>query len=144
MMDLQAAIGIHQLARVEANWQRRREVWQRYNETLSDLPLELPAAPEPDTRHVYHLYTILIDEVRTGISRDDFLDAMATRNIGAGVHYRSIPEHPYYQERFGWRPEDTPHATRIGRQTVSLPLSAKLSDSDIEDVVASVKQVLNG
>lgn len=143
MMDIQAAIGIHQLARAEANWTRRQEVWKRYMAAFADLPLGLPAAPEEGTRHAYHLFTVLIDEATAGISRDAFLDAMTAANIGVGVHYLSIPEHPYYQERFGWRPEAYPHAMRTGRQTISLPLSAKLSDADIDDVVAATKTLLS-
>jgi len=142
MMDIQAAIGIHQLQRVEQNWQRRQHIWNRYNEAFADLPLTLPAPPEPATRHAYHLYTILIDESRTGITRDGFLDAMTAMNIGIGVHYLSIPEHPYYQETFGWLPEDYPEAMRIGRQTVSIPLSAKLTDADVDDVVDAVRRIL--
>ncbi|MBW1979487.1 MAG: DegT/DnrJ/EryC1/StrS family aminotransferase [Deltaproteobacteria bacterium] len=142
MMDLQAAIGIHQLKRVETNWQRRREIWQLYNNAFSDLPVGLPAPVEPDTRHAYHLYTILIDEEKTGICRDEFLNAMTAHNIGVGVHYLSIPEHTYYKETFGWKPEDYPHAMRIGRLTVSLPLSPKLTDGDVWDVVKAVKEIL--
>lgn len=144
MMDIQAAIGIHQLERVEANWQRRQEIWQRYDEAFAGLPITLPAAPEPDTRHAYHLYTLLIDERTARTSRDHFLDGMTRRNIGVGVHYLSIPEHPYYQEAFGWRPEDFQNAMRIGRQTVSIPLSARLSDSDVEDVIAAVRSLVRG
>lgn len=143
MMDMQAAIGLHQLRRVEVNWKRRREIWQQYNEALGRLPVTLPADPAPDTRHAFHLYTILIDENRAGLSRDAFLDAMTGQNIGIGVHYRSLPEHPYYQQTFGWRAEDYPHACRIGRQTVSLPLTAKLTDEDVEDVVAAVRTALD-
>jgi dTDP-4-amino-4,6-dideoxygalactose transaminase len=142
MMDIQAAIGIHQLQRVEQNWQRRQHIWNRYNEAFADLPLTLPAPPEPATRHAYHLYTILIDEGRTGITRDGFLDAMTAMNIGIGVHYLSIPDHPYYQETFGWSPEDYPEAMRVGRQTVSLPLSAKLTDGDVGDVIEAVRRIL--
>ncbi len=142
MMDLQAAIGIHQLRRVERFWQRRREIWHRYNEAFADLPLKLPAEPEPHTRHSYHLYTILVEEEKAGISRDDFLGSMTAQNIGVGVHYLSIPEHPYYQQRFGWKPDDYPNAKRIGRQTVSLPISAKLTDKDVEDVSKAVRMVL--
>ncbi|HEV8644112.1 MAG TPA: DegT/DnrJ/EryC1/StrS family aminotransferase [Burkholderiales bacterium] len=144
MMDIQAAIGIHQLERVERNWLRRREIWRRYDEAFVGLPITLPAAPEPDTRHAYHLYTLLIDERAAGASRDRFLDGMTGQNIGVGVHYLSIPEHPYYKQAFGWRPEDFPNAMRIGRQTVSIPLSAKLSDADVEDVVAAVQVVIAG
>jgi dTDP-4-amino-4,6-dideoxygalactose transaminase len=142
MMDLQAALGIHQLRRVESNWRRREEIWKTYKDALSPLPLGLPTAPEPDTRHAYHLYTILIDEEENGISRDRFLEAMSERSVGTGVHYLSIPEHPVYRQKFGWRPEDYPQAMRIGRQTVSLPLSAKLTDADVSTVIDAVKTAL--
>ena len=58
------------------------------------------------------------------------------------MHYLSLAEHPFYQRTFGWRPEEFPHATRIGRQTVSIPLSPRLSDADAQDVVAAVRDVL--
>jgi dTDP-4-amino-4,6-dideoxygalactose transaminase len=140
MMDLQAAIGIHQLQRIEPYWQRRAKIWQRYQEAFAELPLGLPATVEPGTRHAHHLYTIMVDEARTGFSRDEFLNAMTQQNVGVGVHYMSIPEHPYYQKTFGWKPEDHPHAMRLGRQTVSLPISAKLTDDDVEDVIQAVKR----
>lgn len=142
MMDLQAALGIHQLQRIEAYWQLRQQIWHRYNRAFADLPITLPAAPEADTRHAYHLYTVIIDEEQAGISRDEFLNRMTGENIGVGVHYLSIPEHPYYQKTFGWQPEDYPHAMNIGRKTVSLPLSAKLTDEDVEDVILAVKKIL--
>lgn len=142
MMDLQAAIGIHQLARVEQNWLRRQEIWRRYNQAFASLPVEIPSPPEEDTRHAYHLYTILVNEAKTNISRDGFLDAMTAQNIGVGVHYLSIPEHSFYRQAFGWNPEDFPNAMRIGRQTVSLPLSARLTDEDVEDVIKAVRMVL--
>ncbi len=142
MMDLQAAIGIHQLERVEENWLRRREVWSYYQDALSTSGLILPADPRADTRHAYHLYTVCVDEQRTGIDRDAFLDGMTGQGIGVGVHYLSIPEHPYYQETYGWLPSDYPHAMRIGRQTVSLPISAKLTQDDLQDVVRAAHRVL--
>lgn len=143
MMDLQAAIGLRQLEKVEAYWQRRRIIWDRYCEALGDLPLGLPAAPAANTRHAHHLFSVLIDPARCGLSRDDFLDAMTAQGIGVGVHYLALTEHPYYQETYGWKPEDTPHATRVGRQTVSLPISANLSDGDVDDVIEAVRCVLS-
>jgi dTDP-4-amino-4,6-dideoxygalactose transaminase len=142
MMDLQAAIGIEQLKRVEPYWQRREVLWQRYNEAFKDLPLQLPASAEAGSRHGYHLYTLLLDEKAAGVTRDQFLDGMTRRNIGVGVHYLSIPEHPYYQKTFGWKPEDFPHAQKIGRTTISIPLSARLTDEDAGDVIAAVKDIL--
>ena len=142
MMDLQAAIGLHQLRRVEANWQRRAQIWNYYQQALADFPINRPAAIESNTRHAYHLYTIGIDEKQTGISRDAFLDAMNQRKIGTGVHYLALTEHPYYQQRYGWRPEQTPYATQVGRSTVSLPISAKLTDSDVDRIVETVRLIM--
>jgi dTDP-4-amino-4,6-dideoxygalactose transaminase len=142
MMDIQAALGLHQLARIEALWPRRHALWQLYNAAFADLPVGCPAEPEAGTRHAYHLYTLLVDPERAGIERDGFLEAMTARRIGVGVHYLSIPEHPYYQRTFGWKPTDYPHAMRIGRETVSLPLSAKLTDADAHDVIAAVRAIV--
>jgi dTDP-4-amino-4,6-dideoxygalactose transaminase len=139
MMDLQAAIGIHQLKRIESYWKRRWQIWRQYNEAFADLPVTLPAEPELESRHAFHMYTILVDEKRCGVNRDAFLNAMTRQKIGVGVHYLSIPEHPYYQSTFGWSPEDYPNAMTIGRQTVSLPISAKLTERDVSDVIESVR-----
>jgi dTDP-4-amino-4,6-dideoxygalactose transaminase len=140
MMDIQAAIGIHQLRRVQEYWQRRQAIWQRYNQAFKDLPITLPAEPEADTIHAYHLYTILINEQVSGINRDQFLTAMQRQNIGTGVHYLSLPEHPYYQKTLQWQPEDYPCAMKIGRQTASIPLSAKLTEQDVTDVIEAVRR----
>jgi len=142
MMDLQAAIGIHQLRRVEPYWQRRKQIWQRYMQELAGLPIGLPPPPEPNTRHAYHLFTVQIEKSRCGVSRDEFVNAMTRNGIGVGVHYLSLPEHPYYQSALGWRPEEFPHAMRVGRSTASIPLSARLSDADVGDVIAAIRAVL--
>ena len=142
MMDLQAALGIHQLSRVDDNWLRRQEVWSKYQRELADLPVGLPLEPLADTRHAYHLYTIMVERERCGVARDEFLDRMNLQGIGTGVHYLSVPEHPYYQQRFGWRPEQWPSALGIGRKTVSLPLSPGLGNDGFDRVIAGVRSAL--
>ena len=142
MMDLQAAIGIHQLQRVELWWKKRRALYRHYREAFADLPIGLPPEAPADCRHAYHLFPIFIDEARAGISRDAFLDAMTVLKIGVGVHYLSIAEHPFYRETFGWKPDDYPNARRIGQQTVSLPLSPRLSEEDVQDVIDAVRGTL--
>ena len=142
MTDMQAALGIHQLSRVGNYWKRRSQIWQHYMEVFNELPIRLPSPVEENTRHAYHLFTILIDKDTNGISRDQFLDLMNAEGIGVGVHYLSLPEHPYYQKTFGWRPEDYPLAMKIGRQIVSLPISAKLTNIDESDVIRALTKVL--
>jgi dTDP-4-amino-4,6-dideoxygalactose transaminase len=143
MMDIQAAIGIHQMKRVDSYWKRRQKIWQCYMKEFSDLPIGLPASIENEHRHAYHLFTIRIDENLVGLNRDAFFIAMKEENIGTGVHYLAIPEHPYYKRTFGWKPEEFPNATEYGRQTVSLPISAKLSDKDVCDVIEAVRKIIN-
>jgi dTDP-4-amino-4,6-dideoxygalactose transaminase len=131
---------------VDAYHARREAVWARYMEAFAALPqgkrLGLPAPQEPGTRHARHLFTVLVDEETSGIGRDDFLKAMTRQGIGVGVHYLSLPEHLYYQLRLGWKPEEYPEAARVGRKTVSLPISARLEDQDAADVITAVRRVL--
>jgi dTDP-4-amino-4,6-dideoxygalactose transaminase len=142
MMDIQAAIGLHQLPRVEAYWERRREIWDRYNEAFSGLPVITPAPIDNESKHARHLYTLLLDLENIDITRDQFLDLMTERNIGVGVHYIALHLHPYYQEAYGYREGDFPNAEWISQRTVSLPLSAKISDEDVGDVVDAVRESL--
>lgn len=142
MMDLQAAIGIHQIQRIDSYWQRRRQIWEQYQAAFSDLPIGLPAPVEPDTRHAFHLYTLLIEQDQTGCTRDRFINELHSNNIGSGVHYRQIAAHPVYQKMFGWQESDYPNAQRVGDATVSLPLSAKLSNDDVNDVITAVRSTL--
>ena len=144
MMDLQAAIGLHQMGRVEDNLVRRNEIWSQYNQAFANLPVDLPPPDEPDTVHARHLYTLMIDEARSGLTRDQFMQKMHERNIGTGVHYIGVHLHPYYRETYGYKPEDFPNATWLSERTVSIPLSPALSNSDVEDVIAAVHDVLEG
>lgn len=139
MMDIQAALGIHQLARIESWLERRNRIWQRYNEALADLPIGLPAPDEPDRLHARHLYTLVIDPDDCGLSRDAFMQRLHALNIGTGVHYLGVHLHPYYRQQFGYRPDHFPHATWLSERTVSIPLSPKLSDEDVADVIGAVR-----
>ena len=142
MMDLQAAIGLHQVKRVQQYFTRRQVIWQRYWEAFAHLPVQLPAPLEPGTVHGRHLFTLLVEPAHSPVTRDAFIAALHQRKIGTGGHYRAIPVHPYNQERYGWRPEAYPHAHAIGQATVSLPLSAKLTDADVDDVIQAVCHTL--
>jgi dTDP-4-amino-4,6-dideoxygalactose transaminase len=142
MMDIQAAIGIHQLESLEKNWHRRQKIWETYQQAFSQLPITIPARIESNTRHAYHLYTLLINEEKAGIKRDDFLNGMTKQKIGVGVHYIGIFEYPYYQERFGWKPNDYPNAMKVGNETVSLPLTPYLSEKDVGDVIQAVNTLI--
>lgn len=141
MLDLQAALGLHQIARVRDSLRRRGEVWSRYDAAFADLPLVLPAPPGPDTVHARHQYPVLIEPERTGIARDNFRAALAKENIGTGVHYRALHLEPFFAEMLGGKAGDLGEAEFVAARTLSLPLSPGLSDADVDDVIAAVRKV---
>ncbi|MBI3553488.1 MAG: DegT/DnrJ/EryC1/StrS aminotransferase family protein [Elusimicrobia bacterium] len=142
MTDMAAALGIHQLPRVERYWSRRQELWRRYDAALQGLPCFLPPPPEPETRHAYHLYTPHIDVDRLGKTRDQVLHELTKLKIGTGVHYLALHLQPYYRKLLGHKPGDFPNAEFISERTLSIPLSAKLTDEDAADVVEALRAVL--
>ena len=142
MMDIQAAMGIHQLKRVDEYWKRRHHIWENYNEAFKDLPCVTPLKVESNTKHAYHLYTPLLDIDKFGYSRDWVLNALTAENIGVGVHYLPVHLHPFYRKTFGWKEGDYPNAEWIGERTLSLPLSAALGEINSEDVIMAFEKVL--
>lgn len=142
LMDLQAAIGIHQLKKFDKMQDRRKKIWDRYNEAFRDLPLKLPAPVEKNTIHAYHLYGILVNLEKLKVNRDFILNALHKENIGSGVHFVSLHLHPYYKKLFNFAKNDFPNAAFISDRTISLPLSAKLTDKDVEDVIKAVRKII--
>lgn len=141
LTDIQAALGIHQLGRLDDWIDERARLWSRYDELLAGLPLDLPPPPADGTRHARHLYQVLV-RPDAPLTRDGLLDALYRRRIGAGVHYRGVHLHPYYRDRYGIDPASLPVATDISDRTVSLPLSPKLTEDDQDGVAAALREVL--
>lgn len=144
MLDIQAAIGIHQLKKVEAFSKRRKVIWNHYLGEFSNCSIKMASKVEPNTRHAYHLFILRINKNDCGISRDDFLEKMHNEKIGCGVHYRAIPDHSFYSKNFSWNKRDYKNAIDFGNECVSIPLSGTLTDNEVERVTNSVKKVLNG
>ena len=138
MTDVQAALGIHQLPRLDGWIARRAELASRYTERLADLPLELPPAPARELTHAWHLYPVQVGD-SCPVTRDELLESLTRQNIGVGVHYRGVHLQPYYRDKYGLRAEQFPVATRISERVLSLPLSPKLSLDDQDDVVEALE-----
>jgi dTDP-4-amino-4,6-dideoxygalactose transaminase len=143
MTDMQSAMGLVQFEKIGSFLERREAIWRRYQEALADLPIQLPPAAEPGSAHARHLFTVLVDPDRCGITRDQLLSELDERKIGTGVHYMGQHLQPYYRDKYGVRPDDFPNATRHSLQTLSLPLSPRLTDHDVEDVVGALRDALS-
>jgi dTDP-4-amino-4,6-dideoxygalactose transaminase len=142
MTDIQAALGIHQLPRLDDAIERRAQHWAVYDRALADLPLVLPAEIPEHMRHARHLYQVRLAP-EASLTRDEVLTALHVRNIGTGVHYRGVHLQPYYRDRYDVDPVSLPNATEISETTFSLPLSSNLSDQDRDDVIDALHIVLS-
>jgi dTDP-4-amino-4,6-dideoxygalactose transaminase len=144
MMDVQAAIGLAQLARLEERHTRRAEIVMAYDGAFAHMPLELPAHAAAGERHAHHLYAILVDPTFAGRERDAVQEALAERGIGTSIHFRALHLHRFYAERLGVGAGDFPNAERISDTTLSLPLSASLTDDEVARVIDAVHAVFGG
>jgi len=143
MMDIQAAIGIHQLPRLDGFIDKRTEIAEFYNRELVDVvELVLPGIAPYEQRHAWHLYTPLVRIEMLDIDRDRFMEELKKLNIGSGLHYKAIHHHPYYREALGISDVDFPVASYASERIFSLPLFPKMTMDDGRDVVDALKAVL--
>jgi len=144
MTDIQAAIGLCQLKKLEAFDQRRRAVVAQYNAAFAEHDaLETPVE-RSDVRHAWHLYVLRLRPEALRIGRDEFVQELTRRNIGTSVHFIPIHVHPYYRDTYGYAPGDLPVAFGNFERMLSLPLHPRLTDSDVSDVVDAVLDVALG
>jgi dTDP-4-amino-4,6-dideoxygalactose transaminase len=142
MTDIQAAMGIHQLARLEWMHARRTEIAALYTDAFSEINELQPPVPATGTSHAWHLYVLRLHLEQLTIDRDGFIRELTDRNIGTSVHFIPIHLHPYYRDRYGYSPQDFPVAYSEYLKTISLPLHPGLSDSDVRDVIDAVIDVV--
>lgn len=144
MMDIQAAIGIHQLKELTGFITRRNELAGRYQEALADWKQwTLPTSPAYEHLHSWHIYTPLLNEDVAGMTRDAFMQAMKEKNIGTGLHYRAVHLYPYYRQAFGFKLGDFPQAEDVCERIVSLPLFPSMTDADHDRVLDVMYSIFN-
>ncbi|APZ96872.1 DegT/DnrJ/EryC1/StrS family aminotransferase [Fuerstiella marisgermanici] len=142
MTDIQAALGLQQLRRFESMQQRRRDIVSQYQEAFSgNAAFQTPVSREHVT-HAWHLYVLRLNEGELSVNRNQFIEEVNARNIGTSVHFIPIHIHSYYAEKYGWEPDDFPVALDSFNRMVSLPLSPKMSDQDVTDVIDAVYNVV--
>ena len=143
MMDIQAAIGIHQLRKLDAFIARRTEIALFYNSAFADVDEVKTPEPVPyDHRHAWHLYTPLIRVEKLAIDRDRFMEELKRENIGTGLHFKAVHHHPYYRNSLEIEPEELANADYASDRILSLPLFPRMSMDDARDVVEAVKKVI--
>jgi dTDP-4-amino-4,6-dideoxygalactose transaminase len=143
MTDVAAAIGIHQLARLNESIDRREELSRTYNEAFAGLPLDLEPEVEPGVRHARHLYVVRVTD-EAPLTRDELMVRLRRAGIGSSVHFKGLHMLSYYRHRCGVEAGDLPNSTDHARRALSLPLHPRLAASDQERVIDGVVSALEG
>ena len=142
MTDIQAALGLWQLRKLDRFQERRRKVVAAYQSAFEgEDALELPIE-RPWVEHAWHLYVLRLRPAALRLGRDRFIEELAARNIGTSVHFIPVHLHPYYRDRYGYRAADFPVAYDSFQRMISLPLNPRLSDQDVADVIEAVLDVI--
>lgn len=141
MTDMAAALGIHQLRRVEEFQRQRQAMADAYNVAFADLPLDVPPAPRPGDLHAWHLYPMRLHP-DAPLNRDRFIEQMAERGVGCSVHYIPLHLHPYWRDTYRLVPEDFPHTQRLFEGAVSLPIYTRMKEADVAKVIDAVREIL--
>jgi len=143
LTDLQAAVGLAQLRRIEEMNARRVKLAELYDRLFDETPeIILPARVPYPSRHAWHLYTILIDPEKTGLTRDEFREEMRKRNIGTGLHFLAVHELSFYRERYHPAPELLRNSEYVAARIVSLPLFPDMQEEDVVEVVEEIRDIL--
>ena len=143
MMDIQAALGLHQLPKLDDFIARRTEIAEFYNRAFADVEeLQTPACAPYAQRHAWHLYTPLVRIEKLTIDRDRFMAELKALNIGSGLHYKAIHHHAWYREHLPIPAGALPNADYASDRILSLPLFPKMTMDDARDVVEAVKTVI--
>ncbi|HET7393800.1 MAG TPA: DegT/DnrJ/EryC1/StrS family aminotransferase [Candidatus Binatia bacterium] len=139
LTDLAAAIGGEQLKKCGDFWQARQRIAMIYANAFAELDgVQLPACPA-DVQHAWHLFVIQLELDHLNADRNRFLEALREKEIGTSVHFIPLHLHPYYRDKFGYKPADFPHASAVFERIFSLPIYPKMSESDVERVIDAVK-----
>lgn len=142
MTDVASAMGVAQLRKANGMWERRCAIAQRYNDAFQNMPeLQIPA-DRSDSQHSWHLYILRLNLDKLNVSRAQFIEELKARKIGTSVHFIPLHTHPYYRNTYGYQQDDFPVAESQYQRVISLPIYSKMSDSDVEDVIHAVTEVV--
>jgi len=139
--DIQCALGLSQLKKLNMFRKRRLEIVARYNNAFNNIEsIQIPFESN-DCSSNFHLYVLLFDFKKIGIERAQFMSRLKKRGIQTQVHYIPVYTHPFYRQTFGTNPGDCPNAESYYQQCLSIPLYPAMSDSDVEKVISNILSI---
>ncbi len=143
MTDIQAALGLQQLKKLPDFQARRRQIVRCYTGAFAQMDtLQIPVE-RAEVESAWHLYPIRLNLELLSIDRARFIEELKMRNIGTSVHFIPVHMHPYYRDKYGYKPENYAVAYGNYQRLVTLPLNLRMTDADVQDVIEAVADVIN-
>lgn len=142
MTDIQAALGIAQLKKVDWMWQRRKEIAEKYTEAFRSIHEVTTPHVKIDRETAWHLYVLKLNLEMLRISRDQVIEELKSKGIVTSVHFIPLYEHPYYRNTFNYSGNDFPSSASVSKRILSLPIYPGMTDEDVEYVIASVEDTV--
>ncbi|MFW5794851.1 MAG: DegT/DnrJ/EryC1/StrS family aminotransferase [Bacillota bacterium] len=142
MPDINAAMGIEQLKKLDDMQMKRKKIAQKYNEAFKEIDgIQIPHVKD-DIRHAWHLYIVLLDLDVLDINRDEFIEKLEENGIGSSVHFIPIHYHKYYRENYDYQRGDFPNTEYVFERNISLPFYPSMAEKEIETVISTVKTLI--
>jgi dTDP-4-amino-4,6-dideoxygalactose transaminase len=142
MFDIQAALGIEQLKKVDMFWKRRKQLVQRYDQAFSDEPALRLLGSAPENKNAHYLYVLVIRTEDLKADRDQVMNAVQAEGIGIGIHFRNVAAQPYYKEKYGYKAGSLPNAEYASERVLSIPLFPAMKDAEADSVIEAVTKVI--
>jgi len=140
--DIQCALGISQLKKLNSFIERRREIAAKYNKAFSQMDEVITPVEAGYVKSAYHIYTIQLKTDLLKADRKEIFDVLRAENIGVNVHYMPLHLQPFYQREFGYSQGDFPKAERYYERAITVPIFPKMTDDDVKDVIKAVQKVI--
>ncbi len=140
MIDINAAMGIVQLKKIDVSWKKRKKIFEMYKRKLGNLPLKFQEFSNKNIKHAYHLFLIVVDKNKTKKNRDDLILFLKRYNIGCGVNYRTVTDMSIFKKKFGWNKNTCKNSKYLGDNTLSLPLYPNLKTKDVNYICETIQK----
>jgi dTDP-4-amino-4,6-dideoxygalactose transaminase len=142
LTDIAAALGSEQLKKCDQFYEARRRIAERYDKAFANLAeIQVPVRV-PEIQHAWHLYVIQLELERLRMNRHEFIERLKKEGVGTSVHFIPLHLHPYYRDRFGYKPSDFPNASAVFERIVSLPIYPNMTEANVRDVIVAVRKLI--
>ncbi len=140
MIDINAAMGIVQLNKIQKHWKIRKSLFNLYKKKLIGLPLKFQKINFQNVKHAYHLFLLVIDKKKTKKKRDDLISFLFKNKIGVGINYRTVTDMTVYRKKYGWTNNTCPHSKYLGDNTLSIPVHPNVTKKEAIYICEKINQ----